>query len=88
LNFSQVKAADPKTVFVTQGRIFVGCENGFVQIRDARTGKLLIKTNIHNDLIYALAVSEGKVYTGSYDKTMKIWDYELYHVKNIFNLKK
>ena len=75
-----VKATDPHTLVVTQGRIFVACENGYIQIRDAQTGKLLIKNNLHNQWIYALGVNEGRIYTGSYDKTLRIWDYELYHV--------
>ena len=57
-----------------------------------QTGKLLQTLDGHKSWVYDIVVDEGRVYSGSFDKTLKVWDIECYEVRfqleNIFLLLK
>jgi len=61
---------------VDEGRIYHGSRNT-VQIRDkAQPEKILQELEGHSSWVYALTVDEGKVFTGSFDKSVRVWEIE------------
>ena len=54
--------------------MFTGCNDGVARAYDARSGVLKAQYKGHNQAISCMKVANDKLYTGSYDKTMKVWD--------------
>ena len=41
---------------------------------DGGFGREIVTLSGHTAGVYALAIEEGKLYSGSYDNTIKVWD--------------
>ena len=58
-----------------KGLIFAGCDNGFLQVFDPGTGKLLCSRQLHLQHISFIETSSdgGMIITASTDRFIKVW---------------
>ncbi len=54
--------------------VFTGCGDGVVRAYDARTAQLKRTYNGHEGAVNCMMVVRDKVFTGSTDTTMRVWD--------------
>ena len=60
--------------------MFTGCGDGIARAYNAMSAKLLKQYIGHQSSINCIIATGSKLYTGSTDGTMRVWDaYELYY---------
>ena len=58
---------------LVSGGIYSGCESGDIAISNWETGEREDTLDNHTDFARALAVCDGKLCSGSYDESVKVW---------------
>ena len=54
--------------------VFTGCADGVMRAYDAKTGHLLRYYTEHEGGINAITIANDKIYSGSSDSTLRVWD--------------
>ena len=59
---------------VANNKLIVGSDTGYMEIRDLHNEKVLNMIEGHKEDVRSIIVNDGKIISGSDDKTIKIWD--------------
>lgn len=62
---------------MTEPFLFTGSQDGAVRVMDRKSAIYLLDIGKHKSFVYAIWEDESRLYTGSFDKTIRIWDVPL-----------